>query len=96
MVSEAILRPLETRLRGELLRRGDDGYEEARRLWNGMIDRKPALIVRCTSVADVIEAVSFARESGVTAPDQEGRSGDAGAILRRNPRQAEPAPAAAR
>ncbi len=66
-MSEAILESLETSLRGELLRPEDDGYEEARRLWNGMIDRKPALIVRCTRVADVIEAVSFARESGVTA-----------------------------
>jgi FAD/FMN-containing dehydrogenase len=48
-------------LRGALLRPGDDGYDSARRVWNGMIDRKPALIVRCAGVADVINAVNFAR-----------------------------------
>lgn len=49
-------------LRGELLLPGDDGYEETRRVWNGMIDRKPALIARCAGVSDVIAAVTFARE----------------------------------
>jgi FAD/FMN-containing dehydrogenase len=48
-------------LRGPLLRAGDDGYEEARRVWNGMIDRRPALIVRCVGGADVTHAVRFAR-----------------------------------
>ncbi len=48
-------------LRGALLRPGDDGYDAARRVWNGMIDRKPALIVPCAGVADVINAVNFAR-----------------------------------
>jgi FAD/FMN-containing dehydrogenase len=52
-------------LRGELLRTGDAGYEEARLLWNGVIDRRPALIVRCAGVEDVVEAVTFARENGV-------------------------------
>ena len=48
-------------LRGELVRPGDQGYEEHRRVWNGSIDRYPALIARCAGVADVIEAVRFAR-----------------------------------
>jgi FAD/FMN-containing dehydrogenase len=48
-------------LRGELLRAGDAGYDEARRVWNGMIDKRPALIARCAGVADVISAVNFAR-----------------------------------
>jgi FAD/FMN-containing dehydrogenase len=52
-------------LRGPLLRQGDDGYDAARRVWNGMIDRKPALIVRCTGVADVISAVNFARSNSL-------------------------------
>src|SRR5260370_40959057 len=47
-------------LRGELIRPGDAGYEEARRLHNGMIDKRPALIVRCAGVADVIHAGRFA------------------------------------
>jgi FAD/FMN-containing dehydrogenase len=48
-------------LRGPLLRPGDGGYDEARKVWNGMIDRRPALIARCAGVADVIAAVRFAR-----------------------------------
>src|SRR5262245_24029540 len=49
-------------LRGALLCSGDAGYETARKVWNGMIDKHPALIVRCTGVADVLQAVRFARE----------------------------------
>jgi hypothetical protein len=52
-------------LRGQLLRPGDDNYDEARRVWNGMIDKRPALIVRAAGVADVIQAIEFARESGL-------------------------------
>lgn len=49
-------------VRGPVLRPGDEGYEAARHVWNGMIDRYPAFIVRCTGVADVINSVAFARE----------------------------------
>ncbi|MFP3915975.1 MAG: FAD-binding oxidoreductase, partial [Actinomycetota bacterium] len=55
---DALARSIE----GRLIRRGDDTYEEHRRVWNGSIDRNPALIVRCSGVADVKAAVSFARE----------------------------------
>ena len=51
----------ERRARGPLLQPGDAGYDAARRVWNGAIDRKPALIARCTGPADVIGAVNFAR-----------------------------------
>jgi len=50
-----------TSLRGELLRPGDIDYDEARKVWNGMIDKRPGLIARCSGVADVISAVDFAR-----------------------------------
>ncbi len=49
-------------LRGDLLSPSDAGYDAVRPLWNGMFDRRPALIARCTGPADVIEAVNFARE----------------------------------
>ncbi len=64
--SEAILEAtvaqgLADSLRGRLLRCGEGGYEEARKVWNGMIDRRPALIARCAGPADVVAAVRFAR-----------------------------------
>lgn len=49
-------------LRGHLIQPGDGEYDAARKVWNGMIDRYPALIVRCASVEDVVAAVNFARE----------------------------------
>jgi FAD/FMN-containing dehydrogenase len=48
--------------RGALLRPGEEGYDEARRIWNGAIDRRPALIARCAGADDVVQAVRFARE----------------------------------
>lgn len=53
---------LRARFRGALLRPGEEGYEEARRVWNGAIDRRPALVARCAGADDVVEAVRFARE----------------------------------
>ncbi len=50
------------RLRGELLHPEDAGYDEARTLWNAMIDRRPALIARCAGTQDVVAAVNFARD----------------------------------
>ena len=52
----------EKNLNGQLIRPGDTDYDEARAVWNGMIDRHPLLIARCESPADVITAVNFARE----------------------------------
>jgi FAD/FMN-containing dehydrogenase len=53
---------LRSRFRGALLQPGQEGYDEARRIWNGAIDRRPALIARCAGADDVAEAVRFARE----------------------------------
>ncbi|MBX6342827.1 MAG: FAD-dependent oxidoreductase, partial [Thermomicrobiaceae bacterium] len=61
-LSPAAVQSLRARLRGPLLQSGDDGYDAARTLWNGMFDRRPALIARCAGAADVIAAVAFARE----------------------------------
>ncbi len=60
-LAEDIVEAFKASLRGELLRPGDTAYDEARTIWNAMIDRRPALIVRCAGVADVIIAVNFAR-----------------------------------
>ncbi len=59
------LEELQTSLRGTIRQLGDEGYEEARRIWNGMIDCRPAVIARCTGPADVMAAVRFARERGL-------------------------------
>ena len=55
------IRDLRASLRGQLLLAQDDGYDQARRLWNGAFDRHPALIARCESTADVVHVVRFAR-----------------------------------
>ncbi|HEX5076296.1 MAG TPA: FAD-binding oxidoreductase [Gemmatimonadaceae bacterium] len=65
MISETDLQTFKAQLRGELIQPGDPQYEEARKVFNGMIDRRPAGIVRCGGVADVVAAVRFARESHV-------------------------------
>jgi hypothetical protein len=64
-LDEAALADLKRSFRGDLIRLGDPSYEEHRRVWNGSIDRYPALIARCTSVQDVIAAVRFGRQSGL-------------------------------
>jgi FAD/FMN-containing dehydrogenase len=51
--------------KGMVLLPSDGAYEEARKIWNGMIDKHPALIARCTSTADVVAAVNFARDNGM-------------------------------
>jgi FAD/FMN-containing dehydrogenase len=61
VLAEDTVAAFKTTLRSALLRPGDDGYEAARTTWNAMIDKRPALIVRCVGVADVIQAVNFAR-----------------------------------
>ena len=53
---------LDAAFQGEQFRPGDGGYDDARAVYNGMVDKRPALIARCTGVADVIEAVNLARE----------------------------------
>ena len=64
-LSEAMARELRGALQGELVLPGDAAYDEARRVWNGMIDRRPAAVVRCAVTADVAAAVNFARRHGL-------------------------------
>jgi FAD/FMN-containing dehydrogenase len=66
ILQEETVRKFKESLRGELIRTGDAGYDEARSIWNAMIDRRPALIASCLGVADVVTCVNFAREHGIT------------------------------
>ncbi len=61
ILKETVVEELRGSLRGELLCPGDSGYDEARSIWNARFDKRPALIVRCAGVSDIISAVNFAR-----------------------------------
>jgi FAD/FMN-containing dehydrogenase len=65
VLAETAVEGLKTRLRGRLIRRRDEEYDEARAVFNAMINRYPALIIRCAGVADVIDAVNFARDNNL-------------------------------
>jgi FAD/FMN-containing dehydrogenase len=65
VLGEATLGELEGALRGQLVRPTDPDYDQARVVWNAAHDRHPALIVRCAGVADVVQAVEFARSEGL-------------------------------
>jgi FAD/FMN-containing dehydrogenase len=58
------VKALAANMRGTLLTPGDPGYDDGRTIWNGMIDRRPAMIARCIGVADVMTCVNFARDHG--------------------------------
>src|SRR5207245_3227954 len=60
-LDEAAVAELGAAVRGELIRPVDATYEDSRRIWNGMIDKRPAIIARCAAVQDVVRAVDFAR-----------------------------------
>jgi FAD/FMN-containing dehydrogenase len=68
-------------LEGELIAPGHAAYDEARRIWNGAIDRSPACIARCTGVADVVAAVRFARERDLLVAVRSGGHGVGGHAL---------------
>src|SRR5207237_9747409 len=72
---------LRGQMRGEVISGGDPGYTEACRIWNGMIERKPELVVRCSGAADVIAAVTFAREAGLPVSVRSGGHNVAGTAL---------------
>ena len=68
-------------VQGPVIGPDDEGYDEARRIWNGAIDRRPAWIARCTGVADVLAAVGFARERGLLVAVRSGGHGVGGHAL---------------
>jgi FAD/FMN-containing dehydrogenase len=66
MVQQAATESLKKHLRGQLLCQDDPGYNEARKIWNGMIDKRPALVARCSGAGDVVNSVKFACERDLT------------------------------
>ncbi|KJK21991.1 FAD-linked oxidase [Burkholderiaceae bacterium 16] len=64
-LSSELVEGLKSKLRGQALQPGDAGYDEARSIWNAMIDRRPGFIVRSAGAADVIHTVAFARDNGL-------------------------------
>ena len=66
-LQEAAIEEFNKSLGGDLILPGGTGYDEARTIWNGMIDKRPALIVRCAGVSDVINSVNFARTNNLLA-----------------------------
>jgi FAD/FMN-containing dehydrogenase len=75
------LERLRDSLHGPLIQPGDRGYDEARSIWNGAIDRRPACIARCTGVADVVAAVRFARDRDLEIAVRSGGHGVGGHAL---------------
>ena len=65
MITQEEIAQFRAQLRGELIEPGSPSYENARKVYNGMIDKKPRLIAKCADVADVIAAVTFGRTSGL-------------------------------
>ena len=78
---EAAILAFAASLGGALLRPGDPGYDDARRLFNGMIDRRPALIARCATAGDVMKSVRFAREHALPVSVRGGGHNVAGNAL---------------
>ncbi len=75
LVDDAAVQELSMAFGGPLLRPGDEDYDSAREIFNGMYDHRPALIARCGGVADVIAAVGFARDSGLEVAVKAGGHG---------------------
>jgi hypothetical protein len=77
-MSAANLDQLRNSLRGEVIQPGDPGYDSARKVYNGMIDKRPRLIVRCVDVADVIASVRFGTANGILTAIRGGGHNGAG------------------
>jgi FAD/FMN-containing dehydrogenase len=72
---------LKNGVKGEVLLPSDEGYDDARRIWNATIDKRPGVIVRCSTTSDVVRAVNFARQSGLVLAVRGGGHNIAGNAL---------------
>jgi FAD/FMN-containing dehydrogenase len=80
-IQQDVFDAFSTAIRGSILRPADAGYDEARAVWNAMIDRRPALIVRCTGVADVMRSIAFARDQALALAVRGGGHNIAGSAI---------------
>ena len=80
-MSEALARELKRSFSGEVLTAADPGYDEARAIWNAMVDRRPALIARCTTTDDVVASVNVARQHDLQVSVRCGGHGVTGKAL---------------
>jgi FAD/FMN-containing dehydrogenase len=78
MLTDTTVAAFKSALRGEVIVPGDARYDEARKVYNGMIDRRPRLIAKCTDVADVIAAVNFGRDNSLPVSIRSGGHNAAG------------------
>jgi FAD/FMN-containing dehydrogenase len=76
-----VIQNLRNALEGDVLREEDAGYYAARRIWNGMVDKHPGMIVQCAGTADVVQAVNFAREQDLLASIRGGGHNVAGSAI---------------
>ena len=63
MINETSIEQFKGSLKGQLINSKDADYEEARKVWNGMIDKHPLMIIRCANEDDVVKAINFARNN---------------------------------
>lgn len=80
-LSPEIIETLQAQLRGEVVQPGDPGYDEARTIWNAMIDKRPGAIARCSGVADVMQAVRIAKAHDLLLSVRSGGHNIAGSAL---------------
>lgn len=77
-LSQNAIQALKTGMRGPVILPADPGYDEARSIWNAMIDRRPGAIARCSGVGDVMHAVRVARSEGLLVSVRSGGHNIAG------------------
>lgn len=77
-IDESLVKGFQTNLHGKLIRPGDNTYENARKVWNGMVDKYPSAIVYCVDIDDVIKAVNFARNNNLLVAVRSGGHNVAG------------------
>ncbi len=80
-IEQSKVKEFETNFRGSVLPAGNHGYDQARKIWNAMFDKKPAIIAKCVGTSDVIKAVNFARDNDLEISVKGGGHNSAGTAV---------------